>query len=331
MQTSYRIGFLMNAYETLNLETETSLLLMDELMSRGHVVYWLEQEGIALENGRLDAPLQKVVATAPFRLDGNEQIDVNRLDALIIRKDPPFDKYYLHLTYLLEFLDPGVVQVNSPAALRSLNEKIATLRWPEFCPETLVSLDPERLLAFANRFARIVIKPLDDCSGRGITFLRRNDPAARDKLAQLQQRHGFLMAQEYLDNVTRGDKRVYVAAGKPVGWVNRIPADERSLANIHQGATCAATSLTDREEQISLTVGGALLEEGILLAGLDFIDERLTEINVTSPSAVRQINAVTGRRVELAIVDAILAKIAAHPRWQPTVVPITDLPRQASE
>lgn len=326
--TMHRVGFLMDTYESLNLDTETSLLLMDELMGRGHAVYWLEQDDVALVGGRLDARPKRVVATAPFRLDSTDGFDINCLDALIIRKDPPFDARYLHLTYVLEFLDPGVVQINSPAALRNLNEKIGILRWPGFCPPTLVSSDAKRLLAFAGGFEQIVVKPLDECSGRGITFLRRDDPDVGGKLAVLTRRHGFLMAQEYLRNVAHGDKRVYLVAGEPVGWVNRLPASPGSLANIHQGATCEATTLTPREQEISRSVGRTLVEEGILLAGLDFIDEWLTEINVTSPSAVRQINAVACSRLERPIVDAILARLESQ---KTTVVPMADIASQAAE
>ena len=259
MRKTLRLGFLMDAHETLNLDTETSLLLMDELMRRDHAVYWLEQGEIGLDNGRIDAWPRKVVSTAPFRLDDESRVDIEEFDALVIRKDPPFDKQYLHLTYLLDFLDERVMQINSPAALRNLNEKLAALRWPEFCPQALAAADPERLWSFAERFERIVVKPLDDCSGRGITFLRRADPETRDRLIELQATHGFLMAQEYLSQVRRGDKRVYLVAGKPVGGVNRLPADDWSLANIHQGARCEATSLTPQEEHISLTVGRTIL------------------------------------------------------------------------
>jgi len=323
------VGFLMDPYATLNLATETSLLLMDELIRRGHAAYWLEQGGIALENGRLRACATRVVTTDPFRRDEGDRIDVNRLDALIIRKDPPFDRTYLHLTYLLDFLDAGVVQINPPAALRNVNEKISTLRWPEFCPATLVSSDTEQLLEFAGQFRQIVLKPLDDCSGRGVAFLRQDDPRAGGRITELLGRHGPLMAQEFLDDVRHGDKRVYVVAGRPVGWVNRIPTDEGSLANIHQGATCEATTLTPREAEISAIVGRAILDEGILLAGLDFIDERLTEINVTSPSAVRQINAVTGGRLEQTIVDAILDRVTAG--REPTVVPLAGVGQNSAE
>ncbi|MEZ5557058.1 MAG: hypothetical protein R3E86_00715 [Pseudomonadales bacterium] len=311
MAARYQIGFLMDPYPSLNLDTETSLLLMDELIRRGHAVYWLEQTDITLGNRGVTARLPSVRSTAPFELDDAASIDINALNALVIRKDPPFDRTYLHVTQILDHLDERLVQINSPAALRNLNEKLTTLRWPEFCPQTLVSCDPAQLLTFATQFQRVVIKPLGECSGRGIAIMRHSDPDFVPRIAAMQAAHGFLMAQEYLDNVAFGDKRVFVVAGEPIGWVNRLPADAMSLANIHQGATCAATSLSALEQRISLAVGRTLLHEGILLAGLDFIDGRLTEINVTSPSAVRQINAVTGGRLELTIVDAILSHIAA--------------------
>jgi len=304
----YRIGFLMDAYDSLNLATETSLLCMDELIARGHSVYWLEQSGLSLWGGRLYARLVRQQSTNPFLQDPADTIGVEALDALVIRKDPPFDKSYLHLTYLLDFLDPAVVQINSPGALRDVNEKVHTLKWPEYCPDTMVSRDPDVLLEFASRYDRVVLKPLDDCSGRGIRFAGA-DAASAARIRAMLEEEGYVLAQEFLPGVRQGDKRVYLVNGQPVGWVNRIPAPGSDLANIHQGAICRASELTMRERNISEVVGADLVNRGILLAGLDFIDGRLTEINVTSPSAVRQINEVAGSHLEIVIVDAIVDRI----------------------
>lgn len=312
MEPRYRIGFLMDPYETLNLATETSLLCMDELMARGHEACWLEQEDLSLVNGKLMAMAQRVGSTMPFRLEAGEQIEINRLDALVIRKDPPFDTAYLHLTYLLEFLDPGVLQINSPAALRNLNEKIVTQQWAGYCPDSMISSDVDALVAFTERHEKTVLKPLDDCSGRGISILDRDDADRAGAIRGAVARHGYVLAQQFLPAVANGDKRVYLVNGSPVGWVNRIPATESHLANIHQGASCRQTILTERERQVSEEIGRYLTGKGVLLAGLDFIGEQLTEINITSPSAVRQINEVEGIYLERTIVDGVLAAVAGE-------------------
>lgn len=305
----YKVGFLMDAWESLNLATETSLLCMDELKVRGHSVFWLEQSGLSLENRGLVGNAVAVESTSPLLLDSARTVDVNELDALVIRKDPPFDRSYLHLTYLLDFLDPRVVQINSPAGLRAVNEKLYTLNWPEYCPDTLISLDPHRLLEFVRQHNKVVLKPLDDCSGRGIQFIRYDDRDVSSKIQAMLDRHGYVLAQAFLRGIADGDKRVYLVDGKPVGWVNRIPKEGSDLANIHQGAVCLAGELSVRERNISEIVGETLLEHDILLAGLDFIDEHLTEVNVTSPSAIRQINEVHGTHLERVIVDAIVHRI----------------------
>lgn len=308
---AYNVGFLMDAYESLNLDTETSLLCMDELMARGHRVYWLEQSGLVLANRGLEGSLSRVESTVPFRRDDTQRLNIADLDALVIRKDPPFDNRWLHLTYLLEFLDPRIVQINSPVGIRHINEKVYTLKWADYCPDTLVSMNIDRLVEFAARHRKVVVKPLGECSGRGIRFLNGNNDDLRATIETIVEDRGFIMVQEFLDAIREGDKRIYLVNGEPVGWVNRIPALGSDLANIHQGTTCRATALSARERAISNAVGKDLLEQGILMAGLDFIGERLTEINVTSPSAVRQINEVEGGRLEQVIVDGIVAFISA--------------------
>lgn len=310
---AYKIGFLMDPYETLNLVTETSLLLMDELMARGHAVYWVEQDQLSLLNDRLSGSLTRVESTDPFAQSATGRVTLDVLDALMIRKDPPFDKSYLHLTYLLDFMPPHVLQINSPAALRDINEKLFTLKWAGHCPDTLVSRDAMTLMNFVERHGKVVLKPLDECSGRGIRFVSIDDrDIARESIRTMLGTEGYIMAQQFLPEVKAGDKRVYLVDGAPVAWVNRVPAEGKDLANIHQGASCEVTELTPLEWHISELVGSDLTTRGIVLAGLDFIGEKLTEVNVTSPSAVRQINAVTGSRVERRIVDAIVAHIDRH-------------------
>ena len=308
----HKVCFLMDPYHTLNLATETSLLCMDELMQRGHQVFWLEQDKLSLRKDYLVGKGARVVSTSPFKLSTQETFGLDDMSAVVIRKDPPVDKLYLHLTYLLDFLAPSVAQINSPLALRNINEKLFTLNWPHHCPDTLTTMDPALLHDFIREHHKVVLKPLDDCSGRGISFVTLNDRGLEQTLHGLFSDKGmprFVMAQEYLPQISSGDKRIYLVNGAAVGWVNRIPAPGNDLANIHQGATCHVAELTDSERMLSWEIGAELKQEGIILAGLDFIGGYLTEINVTSPSAVRQINAVYNSQLEVQIVDAILEVI----------------------
>tara|TARA_B100001971_G_C18189546_1_gene537764 strand:+ start:249 stop:1265 length:1017 start_codon:yes stop_codon:yes gene_type:complete len=317
---SLRFLFLMDPYASLNLETETSLLCMNELMARGHRVYWLEETGLYLTNGIVKGQVNEVITTAPFRLARNEEAELSEFDALVIRKDPPFDKNYLHITYLLDFLPSHVHQFNSPRALRDVNEKLFTLNWAHYCPDSVTTMNPAILRTFAKKHGKIVVKPLDDCSGRGIEFLRPEQDDFDERVADLfGSTQRYLMAQQYLPEVSEGDKRIYMIDGEAAGWVNRIPPPGSDLANIHQGASCHPFELDQREKQIVAAIGPELKRRGLLLVGLDIIGGYMTEINVTSPSAVRQINQVNGSHLEKQIVDAMLAQIDCleHPE-EPT-------------
>ena len=303
--------FIMDPYETLNLETETSLLLMQELIERDQGVYWLQPEDLALEHDQPMGRVFQVTGTDPLRRAEPVWTNLNRFDAVLVRNDPPFDTGYLQLTLILDHLDPDIAQFNDVKALRDFNEKMLPLRWPEFTPPTLISMNADQLAHFTTKHQSVVLKPLNDCSGRGISKIDWDkDGAFRERLNDaLSDSDGtprFLVAQKYLSAVNQGDKRVYLVDGKPVGIVNRVPQAGSYLANIHQGATCEAAELSARENHIVKTIAPFLREQGVFLAGADFIDDYLTELNITSPSAIRQINAVSGQQVQRRIVDAML-------------------------
>lgn len=311
--------FLMDPYASLNLATETSLLLMDELIARGHDVYWLQQEGLSLRDDQPFGELSHVESIRPFLCSTPDSQNLNRFDAILVRKDPPFDTGYLQLTLMLDFLSDSVVQFNSVKALRDHNEKLLPLRWPELAPPTLVSMDVEQLETFLVEHGKIVLKPLNDCSGRGIVRVERDrrKPYRESLSDSVYDENGnprYVLAQKYLAGVRAGDKRVYLANGRPVGTVNRIPRPGQFLANIHQGASCHETELAEAEHRAIQTIAPFLRREGIFLAAADFIDGYLTELNITSPSAIRQINEVTGREVHKDIVDAMLAEMKSRLR-----------------
>jgi len=306
-----RFLFIMDPPDTLNLETETSLLLMQELMNRGHVVFWLQQEDLVLRQDQPMGRVYPVIATEPLRRKEPSWSNLNGFDAVLVRKDPPFDSHYLHLTLILDYLDPRVAQYNDVQALRNFNEKMLPLLWPEFTPPTLITMNFDELNQFAIEHQSIVLKPIDDCSGRGVTKVDwdnqgRFSKQIKDTLIASNGESRFLVAQQYLPAVSEGDKRVFLLNGKPAGMVNRIPQPGRYLANIHQGARCVATQLSTREDHIIRTISPFLIENKIILAGADFIGGYLTELNITSPSAIRQINEVSGKQVQREIVDTML-------------------------
>lgn len=323
----------MDPYDTLNLETETSLLLMQELIERGQLVYWLQQEDIALEHDQPMGQVYPVTQIEPLQRSDSAWVNLNSFDAILVRKDPPFDTRFLQLTFILDYLDSVVAQFNDVSALRDFNEKILPLRWPELTPPTLISMNADHIEDFSNEHGSIVLKPLNDCSGRGIlkidpdkTVDFRNQ--IETALTDPQGKPHFLVAQKFLRKVSHGDKRVYLVNGEPVGMVNRIPQDGSFLANIHQGAECEEASLSNRETQIVKRIAPFLRKKGIFLAGADFIDGFLTELNITSPSAIRQINDVSGTRVQERIVDAMLNYMGINETALPGIATTAGVPRQ---
>ena len=323
-ESSAKFLFIMDPAETLNLETETSLLLMQELITRGQSVYWLQQEDLALIHDQPMGRVFPVTSTEPLKRAQPVWSNLNGFDAVLVRKDPPFDTQYLQLTLILDQLNPRIVQFNDVKALRNFNEKMLPLLWPEFTPPTLISMNADQIERFTIEHKELVLKPLNDCSGRGISKLTWD--ATGDFRKQVNRalvgtngKLRYLVAQKYLPAVRRGDKRVYLVNGKPVGSVNRLPRSDSFLANIHQGAKCEPTRLTAREYLVIKTIKPFLLDHGIFLAGADFIDGYLTELNITSPSAIRQINEVSGEQVQRRIVDAMLERVNHKPcceRWR---------------
>jgi glutathione synthase len=199
--------------------------------------------------------------------------------------------------------------VNNPASLRTVNEKLLPLQFPQFAPPTLVTSDLDRVAAFAAQHGRTILKPLDDCSGRGIRIVAAGAPIPQEWAGQ------FLMVQRFIPEVAEGDKRILVLDGEILGAVNRIPRGPDALANIHQGARVVATTITPRDREIVTAITPLLRERGLWLAGIDVIGGYLTEINVTSPSAARQINTVSGTQIEKPVVD-FLEAMARHRQVQ---------------
>ena len=402
--------FIMDPAETLNLETETSLLLMDELITRGMAVYWAEVDDLILRQNTLLVQARRVEAAMPLTLSAQAEKPAAAFSAIVPRTDPPVNEAFLHLTYLLDFAPGHVHQFNRVTALRDMNEKLLPLVWPDLVPPTLTTMntaaieafveeqgtvvlkpaaafsaivprtDPpvneaflhltylldfapghvhqfnrvtalrdmnEKLLplvwpdlvpptlttmntaaieAFVEEQGTVVLKPLGDCSGRGIERVGTSGDGWRETVRAFVG-HGAaartIQAQAFLSDVAAGDKRVFLLNGEPIGAVNRVPREGAYLANIHQGARVEATELSAHEREAVARIAPLLRRRGLMLVGADFIGGYLTELNITSPSAVRQINAVMGARLECQIVDAMLAAVSdTDPQGVPDTCPV---------
>ncbi|MDX1660211.1 MAG: glutathione synthase [Gemmatimonadota bacterium] len=314
MSRALELLFVVDPVEALVLETETTLLLVEEAGRRGHDVaiayvpdlYLRDREARARTHG-LELGGE---GEAPRRVGEPRDRALASFDLVLMRKDPPVDVEYHNALTVLAPAREEVPVVNDPVGLAISNEKLLPLEIPGAAPPSIVTADPDVIAAFAREHEDVVVKPLNQFSGYGIARLTTRDsaldPGAIGALAAQDGRH--VMVQRFLPEVARGDKRVFVVAGDPLGWVNRVPQPGSFRANIHQGARVEATELTDREREIVAAAAPILSERGLELAGFDFIGGWLTEINVTSPSALRQIDRVMGERLERPLLDWIEAR-----------------------
>lgn len=299
--------FVIDPPERLDPPTDTSLALMRESLARSHRVFYCIPAELRLENGRPVARAHRV-AFSPgaemFRAGPGRQLDLASIDILHMRKDPPVDTPYLHATYILDRLPPRVLQINPARALRSHCEKLIPLHFPDLLPESLVTCDPAELAAFLERLGHIVLKPLGECSGRGVIELTRDDPGREERCVRATGGGSrYVQGQTFLPAIAAGDKRVLLLGGEILGWIRRIPAAGDFRSNVNAGGRCAPCELAGTDRDICARLKPWLLREGIHLAGADIVGEHLLEVNITSPSCLREMNELSGTRLERQIVD----------------------------
>ncbi|MFJ5446779.1 glutathione synthase [Methylobacillus methanolivorans] len=294
-----RIAFILDPLDSLKPYKDTSLTIMREAASRGHSLYVAMQHDILLRHNeaRLRChPFKFAEGATWYSLGSMAEEAPQAFDAILMRKDPPFDNEYLYSTYLLEqAAKQGARVYNNPAAIRDWNEKLAVLNFPQFAPTFLVSSEQAVIREFLAEHEDIVVKPLDGMGGSGVFRLKQGDPNLGVILETITQ-HGkqTIMAQRYLPAITQGDKRIIVLDGEPLPYaLARIPQNGETRGNLAAGGKGVAQPLTDRDYEIANTVGKVLKEKGLFLVGLDVIGEHLTEINVTSPTGMVEIAAQT--------------------------------------
>lgn len=312
------ILFVMDPLEALILETETSLLLMSEAARRGHSpwITYLRELYLADATPRTRArPIAVDESVRPFyRLGAARDRPVDSFDIVLMRKDPPVDIDYHNALSILSQAREAVPILNDPVGMGRSNEKLLPLEIRGAAPASVVTADPEVAASFVREHGDVVLKPLNEYSGHGIRRVRvpesALDSGLLESLAAQAARPGrHVLLQRFLPEVERGDKRVLVLGGEPLGWVNRVPRPGTFYANIHQGAVVEATDLTDREREILRQARPLLAARGLEITGFDFIGGWLTEINFTSPSALRQINEVMRSHLETDIMDYLERRV----------------------
>ncbi|HCQ82479.1 MAG TPA: glutathione synthase [Rhodobiaceae bacterium] len=310
-----RVGIQMDPIGEIDISGDTSFALALEAQRRGHELFYYESDRLAMRDGQVSAAIQPLQVAdalgAHFELGAASITDLRDLDVILMRQDPPFDMHYISATHMLERVHPDTLVVNDPAAVRNAPEKIFPVRFAGLLPDTLITRDRAALDAFRAEFGDIILKPVFGNGGAGIFRIGPDDEnfgALVDMFVQTDREP--IIAQRYLPEVRAGDKRVILVEGEAVGALNRVPAAGDARANVHVGGTPEAAGLTDRDLEIAHEIGPVLRDMGIVFAGIDIIGAHLTEINVTSPTCIREIKAFGGPDIAVMIWDAIEARLA---------------------
>ena len=294
-----KIAFLMDPLETVKAYKDTTYYLMLAARERGNAVFYFNQSSMQLGNEGLSAMIDHLdvhnSVDKPFSILERRTESIGDMDVVVIRTDPPFDRSYMYSTLMLDRVMPKTVVVNRPSGIRNWNEKLAALHYPELTPETLVTRDVDSILKFLSKHEHITLKPVDGHGGKGIIFLRTD---SEDQVGKIEQvtRNGshWIIAQEYLSDAKRGDKRILLVNGVPIGAVLRVHAEGQELNNLDQGGEAVPDELDDRDYEICEAIKPGLIEQGIFFCGIDVIGGKLIEVNVTSPTCLQELCQFSG-------------------------------------
>jgi len=312
-----RIGVLMDPIATINTKKDTTLGLLRAASAAGHQLTYLEQADLTVRNGETMASLRSLTVydddTAWYAMGERYDASLSTLDVVLMRKDPPFDMEFFYTTQLLEDAERrGTLIVNRCASLRDCNEKLFATQFPECCPPLLVSRDPTALKVFHAEHGDVIFKPLDGMGGQSIFRVKENDPNLNVILETLTDNGGVtIMAQQYLPAIKDGDKRVLMINGEAVPFcLARLPMAGENRGNLAAGGSGIVQPLSDRDRWIAEQVGPTLREKGLLFVGLDIIGDYLTEINVTSPTCMREIDRAKNTQIAEQLIACIEREVS---------------------
>ncbi len=316
--TAIKLGIVMDPIADINIKKDSSFAMLLEAQRRGYEIHYMEMADLYLLRGQARART-RLLSVEPnperwYHFGSEQDLALSELNVILMRKDPPFDTEYIYATYMLERAeDAGTLIVNKPQSLRDANEKLYTSWFSQFTPKTLVSRDPKRLKAFYQQEQDVILKPLDGMGGASIFRLKPEDPNVSVILETLTA-HGsqYAMAQRYIPEIVDGDKRILVVDGEPVPYcLARIPASGETRGNLAAGGRGEARPLSDSDWAIAKAIGPTLKAKGLIFVGLDVIGDKLTEINVTSPTCIREIEAAFPISITGMLFDAIERRLAA--------------------
>lgn len=315
---SIKLGIVMDPISQINIKKDSSFAMLLKAQERGYELFYMEMKDLYLEQGTAAASMRRLSVQQDadnwYNLEEAEDHPLADLDVILMRKDPPFDTEYIYATYLLERAESeGTLIINKPQSLRDANEKLFTAWFAEFTPKTLVSRDQTRLRAFHKQQGDVIMKPLDGMGGASIFRLKADDPNVGVVMETLTD-HGqrYCMAQEFMPEIKAGDKRILIVDGEPMPYcLARIPAQGETRGNLAAGGRGVAQPLSDSDWEIARAIGPKLKEKGLVFVGLDVIGDKVTEINVTSPTCIREIEAAFDISITDKLMDAIETRLAA--------------------
>jgi glutathione synthase len=302
----------MNPIEQVNIEADTTFMLMLEAQRRGHSLFVYQPDDLSLEAGRVFARgcsvTVRAIAGDHYSPGDAEVRDLSEADVVLMRQDPPFDMAYISAAHFLEMIHPRTLVVNDPAEVRNAPEKLFVTRFPGLQPPTLITWDAEAIRDFRARHGDMVLKPLYGGGGSGVVRLKPDDPNL-DALLELHAMIGRepVIAQKFIPAISKGDKRILLVDGEPVGAINRVPAAGEVRSNLARGGRAEAVALTARDLEICAAIGPDLRARGLMFVGIDVIGDYLTEINVTSPTGAQQLKRFGGGDAAAALWDRIEA------------------------
>lgn len=315
--TPIRIGVLMDPTSTIQIDADSTFALALEAQARGHQLWHFLPTAISYRQGQVTATAHAMtvqrVADNPAPLGDAETLNLaTDLDVILMRQDPPFDMQYITLTHLLEGIGDQTLVVNNPREVRNAPEKLFVTEFAQFMPPTLITRDEQAIRAFRQQHPHTIVKPLFGNGGAGVFYLKPDDENLSSLLENLLgASREQLMVQAYIPEIRQGDKRIILVDGEPIGAINRIPADGEARANLHVGGRAAKVELTEREREICAALGPVLRQRGLLFVGIDVIGDYLTEINVTSPTGLQELQRFDGTDGPALIWDAIERKVTA--------------------
>ncbi len=313
---SLAVAIQMDPIETIDIEADSTFVLALEAQARGHALHHYLPQALSFHHGRVMARAQPLEVRPEFgnhaTLGPVEVIDLAAMDVVLMRQDPPFDMAYITSTHLLEHIHPSTLVVNDPVQVRNAPEKLFVTRFPELMPPTLITSDPREVHAFRRQHKDIVVKPLFGNGGAGVFHVAPQDENLNALLEMFTELYREpIIAQRYLPEIRQGDKRIILVEGRAAGAVTRLPAAGEARANFHAGGRAEKAELTARDREICDAIGPALAELGLTFVGIDVIGDYLTEINVTSPTGLQEINRFDGVKIESDLWDAIEARYEA--------------------